>query len=390
VVALEAGYDLAALALCFVALAALLLARDLTHTVAGLLDFGVFGVHPLHGLAAKLENSVVSTLDDAVKSVQRAATSFESGLIDSFGLLIAIPLLVVAGVKAALEELWNHALPALLESLIGAVRKTAAAALAQVNALERTVTTNLGLARSYAEAQAASALHSAKVYADRQVGDALEAAGREISAGIATAERYADTAVAKLRAAEDAAIATAVGLAGAAKAAGLAAAHAAELEAERVGAAALAEATAAGARALTDAELLAHGEVVAAARDAASALASVATADLAAIAGVKAIAIDLGHDLQTIEGNLSAAGLAALIGSIPLLATLVTTIAVESGLEGQACRSKVKGICGTDPSEWLGLLEGVAFLTGALSLAEIVPVARVAMGELGGLIREAA
>lgn len=366
--ALEGGFDLGALALCFVALALLIAAKELAQAIAGPLNFSIFGVRPLHGVAVAIENGIVGTLDDAIRGVEKVAAGFESGLIDAFGLIIAIPILIGLGVKAALEYLWNEALMPRIHSVTNTISDVANAAKARVIALEGTVAANLGAAERYARDHAAAALASAEAYVDRKIADAVSGLRGDIAAGVSAAEGYADIAVGKLRAAEDAAVAGAISLAVDAKQAGLAAAAFAEAEAVRLGADALTAGLA--------------GE--------AARIAELDAAGRAALDVVRSVAVGVADDLGKIEGDIGALGTAALIASIPAIATMVNAIATEAGLESADCRGKVKGICGTDPSAWLGLLEGAALVTGALSLRELLPFARGAMGDLVELVREAA
>lgn len=366
--ALEGGYDLGALALLGLALGALLLTKGLVHAVASVFDFSIFGARPLHGIAVSLENGVVGVLDDAIKGVEALCARFLSGLIDAWGLLIAIPLLLGLGVKAALEYLWSSALKPVIHSITDTIRTTANSAISKAIALEGTVAADLAAAETYARARAAGALADAEAYVERRLSSELHAIGGDIGAAITAAERYADTAVSKLRSAEDAAVSAAVGLAVEAKVAGLAAASAAEAEAEHFAGSAIAQSEAAAKQALAEAQ----------------------AAGAAALAGVGRIAVGAADDLATIEKDLGALGVAGLLASIPALATLVQAIATEAGLSSAECRGKVKGICGTDPRAWAGMLEGAVLLTGALSLRELVPVGRTVIGELSGLIREAA
>jgi len=366
--ALEAGYDVAALALLFVALALLLMVKGLAQALAGVLNVSILGVRPFHGAAVAIENGIVGALDAAIKGVERVAAKFESGLIDSFGLLIGLPILLGLGVKAALVYLWDRALKPTIHVIADPIKATADSALAKANAARAAVELRFGEAEAYALGRAEWALETAKAYVGRRLDDLRAELRADIAGALATAERYADQAVGRLRAAEDAAVAEAVSLAVAAKLAG-----------EQAGAAALRAA---------EAELAA-GLAIEAARRAAE-LARLDEAGKAALETVRSVAVNVEEELQTIEGAAGAVGIAALIAAIPAISTLLHAIASEAGLENAECRGKVKQVCGTDPAEWLGLLEGAALLTGALSLRELVPIGRHAIEELGGLIREAA
>lgn len=366
--ALEGGYDLAALSLLFVALALLIAVKGLAQALHDALNVSILGAHPFGGIASGLERTLISWIDDAIKGVERVAARFLSGLIDSWGMLIAIPALLAVGTKAAFQYLWNTALPALLSSTIGPVRTLARQALDRVEALQATVAANVGKAERYALGRAEAALADAQAYADARIKAAEHALHLDIAAGVAEAEAFASTAVGKLRAAEDGAIAGAIELASAAKAAGIAAAAAAIAEAERVSGINLSAAEARAAAALAEAQ----------------------AAGQAALGAVKSIAVTAEDELATIEGGMGAIGVAGLIAAIPAIGSLVHAIATESGLENAECRSKVKGICGTDPSAWAGLLEGLLALGFAFSLRELVEVANPLVGELAGIIDQAA
>lgn len=123
---------------------------------------------------------------------------------------------------------------------------------------------------------------------------------------------------------------------------------------------------------------------------ASTAIAAVAAADATAIDGVRSIAITAENEINDLVGPEGLIGAAALIASIPAIATLTNAIATEAGLENASCRSKVKGICGTDPLRWAGLLEGLAALGFAFSLEQLAEVAEPLVDELAGVLAAAA
>lgn len=389
-VALEAGYDLAALALCFVALALLLIAKDAVDKVVSVLNVGVLGVHPFASIARAMENTVLRVLNDAIKGVEKGTAKFESGLLDSLGVLVAIPLLLAYGVKAALEYLWNHALGPFIHRITDAIDTTATKAWAHVTALEQTVANDLSKAEDYADGVGVSTLSAAKKYADHWIDNAVSVLNATIRAAVAEAEAFASQAIGKLRAAEDAAIADAVNLAGAAKAAGVAAAASALTTAERELAAARTEALAAAGGALTAAEDYALRQAADAKAAGLAAAAGVEAAVTGSLETVRSIAIGAENELKDLEGIYGALGTATLIASIPALATIVHAIATEAGLENQSCRSKVKDICRTDPAAWEQLLAGLAPLGLLFGLRELYQVAEPLVGELAPIIKQAA
>jgi hypothetical protein len=107
----------------------------------------------------------------------------------------------------------------------------------------------------------------------------------------------------------------------------------------------------------------------------------------AEVAELPGLAIPKIEDLLNGQDLATIAGLAA---AIPLLRAIVNTVAVESGLENAECRSKVKGICGTNLSAWEGLLGGLVAIGAGFSLAELAVVANEVTVELGGVVAELA
>lgn len=388
--ALVAGYDLGALVLCFVAIALLLIAKNLVEQGVAVLNIGIFGTHPFGGIARSMENTVLRGLNDAIKGTEKAAAKFESGLIEAMTLLIGIPLLLGFAVYKAFQYLWNHALVPLVHSITDAISTRATQALSKVTALEHTVEVDLGKAQDYADGAASGALASAKAYADRWIDNAVHVLNRNIDAGVAEAEQFASTAIGKLRAAEDSAIATVAGLAAQAEHAGVNAAASALATAEHELAVARDEALAAAGGALTTAEDFALRQAAAVRADALAAAAGVEAAVTGSLDVVRSIAIGAENELKDLEGIYGAVGTATLIASIPALATLVHAIATEAGLENQSCRSKVKEICRTDQSAWGDLLGGLVALGFVFSLPELVKVAQPMVGGLADVLREAA
>lgn len=388
--ALVAGYDLGALVLCFVAIALLLIAKNLVEQGVAVLNVGIFGAHPFGGIARTLENTVLHALNDAIKGTEKAAAKFESGLIEAFTLLVGIPLLLGYAVYKAFGYLWNHALVPLVHSITDAIDTTATKAWSHVQTLEGTVAKDLGKAEDYADGAAASALAGAKAYAGHWIDNAITVLRGDIRDAVGEAEAFAQTAVGKLRAAEDSAIATVAGLAAQAEHAGVAAAASALATAERELAAAHRAALEATGGALATAEAFAAREAARVEAEALAAAAGVGAAASGALDVVRSIAVGAENELKDLEGIYGAVGTATLIASIPAIATLVHAIAIESGLENQSCRTKVKGICGTDPLAWGELLAGLAVLGFGFNLREMYHVAEGLVGELAPIIREAA
>lgn len=91
-------------------------------------------------------------------------------------------------------------------------------------------------------------------------------------------------------------------------------------------------------------------------------------------------------------GDIDLPGLGTLTAGAAIAATYaaVTTIATEAGLTRPECRGKVKQICATDPAQWANLLGGLAALGFAFSLHDLYHEAETLVGDLAGVIKEAA
>lgn len=66
-------------------------------------------------------------------------------------------------------------------------------------------------------------------------------------------------------------------------------------------------------------------------------------------------------ELRDLLNGLNPADVAALLAAVPLLRAALAALEAETGLDNAACRGKVKGVCGTNASQWAHLLEGLAF-----------------------------
>jgi hypothetical protein len=180
-----------------------------------------------------------------------------------------------------------------------------------------------------------SALSQAEGYTDAGVRDVRSYVDSRVVNALAQAEAYADEAVSKLRSAEDTAVAQAVSIA---------------TTAERDAAAAFDQAKAYA------------GQLV------------------APVAG----------DLTALEDYIKSLGIPAIAAGAVATAALLTQALADTGLENADCRSKVKGICGTDPTRWLGLLEGIAALGLAFDLRALVKVANEIAPAATAIVKTAA
>ena len=95
-------------------------------------------------------------------------------------------------------------------------------------------------------------------------------------------------------------------------------------------------------------------------------------------------------DLEIALSGKDAGTLAGALGVGAIAASLVNVLATEAGLGSSDCRAKNKQICGVDTAAWTSLLEGLAVIGFAFSLADLAAVAQPLAGELAPVIAKAA
>lgn len=118
------------------------------------------------------------------------------------------------------------------------------------------------------------------------------------------------------------------------------------------------------------AALQAAGEAATAAQQAAAALAEAAAANIP-------IAVPTVPPLQV--PGVDASSLKALGDSVAGIAATVGALIVDTGLENQDCRSKIKGVCGTNTNAWSNLVAGLALATAMPTLSELAAIGREAV-----------
>lgn len=344
--AIRAGLDLARLIPWLGALILATLAYYIVKPLADSLDVGIAGVHPFRFLGNALEAAIVEPLNDLRSKSDAEVAKALSSLLDNLAIMVGLVLVLGILVKAALTYMWDHALRPLIHSITEPIRTSAAHALARAIALEGTLAHDVAALAGSIEQASETTLRDARRYAESVALTAEHAA-----------ERYADEAVSKLRAAEDTAVENVARIAHDAEAAGLAAARAAEAGAEAF---------------------------------AASALATAEAAFDTSLGQVRDLAIATEHGLTDFEQYVKGLGVEGLIAGSAALATVVTLVLAETGLGNQSCRGKVKQICGTDPRAWEGLLAGLLAVGFAFNLKDLYAVANGLVGDLSGVIAEAA
>lgn len=367
-IAIESGLELSAILFWVIWFALLTIiiwiAYGFEQALAG---FSIPGVgNPFKSLANDLAKYVSEPVDRLRKNAEKGIVKGFNGLVQSLELLVGLYLLLGLAQQKALAYLWNHALVPLVKFVGNTLLDAALDVKGRITAAIYSGATAVVAAGLRAEGWVTALVVK---YARLAIHDALAIGGainseiaaldtklhHEVTVAIRDVEGYADTAVHALRKAEDAALAGAVSVL-----------HAGIVAAEKA----------------------ATEEFHAAEREAAAALAGADATINAAIAGVKSIAVTLEDDLGTLLGKLSPADVAALLAAIPLLGLLVNTIATESGLNNSECRSKVKGICGTNPLQWAGLLAGIAAIGVSFDLADILKASLAVYSETEGLIAD--
>lgn len=335
--------------------------------VLGGISFPVIG-NPFKSIANDIVKYVSDPVDALRKTSEKGIAKGFHGLVDALELFLGLALLVGVAEQKALAYLWHHALVPLVKFVANGVVDAALDVKGRITTAIYSGATAVVAAGLRADGwvtalvlkYARLAIHDA-LAVNGAIDNAIAAVDTQLSRAITTAkndaEGYADTAVGVLREAETTALSNAVST------------------------------LTAG---ITAAETAATGLFNQAEADAKAALTAADTTINTAIAGVQAIAVTLDDDLTTLLGKLSPGDVAALIAAIPLIGLLVNTIATETGLNNSECRSKVKGICGTDPLAWAKLLGGLAALGFAFDLRALAKVANEVIGDLVPIIELAA
>ena len=94
------------------------------------------------------------------------------------------------------------------------------------------------------------------------------------------------------------------------------------------------------------------------------------------------------NGLHGLEGRLNAADLWKLAATLAALLPFVAALENEAGLGRAECRTKVKGICTTDPSAWANLLLGLTAIGASFSIAELIALGVEGVGRSTGLVDE--
>lgn len=334
------------------------------------------------GAIAKLQSFVIEHVRGVYKEVEddiaTAQTAAERYADTAVAALRHAEDAAIAAAAAAGTAALEHARTE-LSSAIGAVSAALATTKTTIEGEIQTAQTSAAQALSAAE----TAIETDVAARAQAAADALAATAQQLTGAIATAETAAETAARTALGAEAHTLETAIADASSAASAALDAARA-TVESELGAAAATAAAELhTTAQQLSGAIATVTGTAQALVAELASAEAA-ATGELADIYNLPADA------LRNLLDGLDLTKVASFGAGLVLVRALVGAIAREAGLDSAECRAKNRQICATPGGEWGDLLAGAAFVTGALSLAELVPIGRAAIGELSGAIRQAA
>lgn len=284
----------------------------------------VFAVLP--GIGGAVEQALDFALVDPLEAV---VSGLESAISQGLSLLLDALVMLLA-IPLLIGYGVYEGMKALWHD---AIRKLVNALVKPVEKIAHQALTLAKTAEKDAAAAEARAVHAVKAEVTGAIKTAERYADHAVSTALHAAERYADTAVAKVAAAESAAIATATSLA-----------HTAEHDA---------------AQALSQAEAYA-GTLV------------------APVAG----------EVTALEDYIKGLNLGTLAAGTAALAALLTGVLAETGLSNAECRSKVKGICATDPAAWGRLLALAGFLALAFDFQEFVDAAELVAKGVGGAVAE--
>lgn len=180
--ALEGALDLGAIAGIFFLIGCLFVVAFTFQKLADVLNFSVFGVHPLKNVAVAIEHTIVAGCNDGIAKLEKWAVALESGLIDSFGMLIAIPALALLGVKAAFQYLWGELVKPLVHAAAKDVRAVATEALELAHTVEKTVGREVARLESMITGAIKTAEHAAHTFTVQEIATLEHALEREIGA----------------------------------------------------------------------------------------------------------------------------------------------------------------------------------------------------------------
>ncbi len=340
--AIEGAVDLVAVA-CVLLLIGMLMAVRYTLTpLVAVLDVSILGVRPFGHLANAVRNTVLAWCQSGIGSLVRILSDLFHGMAWAVRWQLHAITDFAHAVEHSFDLLWRHAIVGLAASITKGLAKAVAKAEADVAALGHTVTAEVKAAEALAVKEVAAALAKAERFATSEAERAASAALQTALADIHTLS----TAVGDLAASLDARL---TGLAG-------------EIGSE-----------------LSAAEQYANARAAAAERAAAGEVSD-------AVAQLDQLIAGTAAGLEAEIGAITLPNVADLAAAVAAVTATVALVLTETGLDSPAWRAKVKGICGTNPLEWAGLLAGLAAFGGLPTLRQLVDVGVQAVDQVSGAV----
>lgn len=344
-VALEA-VDLVAIAVFMFLLAFLYSLKWTIHPLLSALHHSIGWIPGIGSLIGAADNAIVAALNEGIAGVEEAISTLWAGFVWSLNELVDGLTWFGNEVSAAFEHLTSTTIPNALSTLwhdAQALQHTAGGVVAGV---EARIVDAVRQAEHYAAGEASHALKVATGYVDTQlskyagaINDQIADVEMDVRAAKSTAQQALDSVT-----------------------------HAVDTVTNTI-----------------------TNTVVHDLPAGASALESEVASIEGAIAGELPALPQIGFDgLRDLLNSQDLTTLVGLLGSVPLLAAGVQALASEIGADSAECRSKLKGVCGSDTAGWFHLLEGLAFGFLWPGLAEFGDAVAEITEEVSGAIVELA
>lgn len=300
------GVDLVALCAILVLMGLLIATRNTFVALASVLDKSILGVRPFHSIAVAIENTIIAGCNVGIRALGSVAHDLWAGLLWTVNETVQAIMSIPNGVHAALNFLWDHAIPTYVKASIAVLNKSINAVDARVDAVWKELSGDVvaleTMIKNTATATAqtlrrdiSSAVSNLRGDVAADIRDVRVDVKHEIAIAVGGAEAIGNEALDRLRRAED-----------------------------------------------------------------------------AAIEGLRRSEDATAQELRDLIKDIPLTDIAAALAAIPLLRAAVDILEAETGLGRAECRAKVKNICGTDPSQWAQLLEGLVLVGIGLSIQDVI------------------
>lgn len=325
---IEAALDLGAVGFVLLCIAFLIAVKAVIVPLIDVLNVEIAGVHIWGGVLTKARNAVIRGCNAGIADGQQLVGDLLHGLAWAIRWQINQLLSFVHGVAGAFDLLWRHGIKGIANSVVAGVQHAETLLAAKVTALTKTVASDVASLKATIASTAASTLAKAEKYTASEVTKAENALRAELVADT----RTLSTAIGDLQKLLTTDITSLAGTIGSQ---------------------------------ITAAEAYADAAAAAAAR----AVEGEVAAD---IAGIDALITSTVAGIEAQINAIPIPSLADIAATVAALSLVLTTVLAESGLDNPTCRSKVKGICGTDLNAFLALLGGLVAFGGIPSLKDII------------------